>query len=587
MLRFAALLLLALLTASAPRASSIDGKTVTFTELMYAMLHDTPTRDMANPWKQDIIFFENVTIKFDRAIDDSLDQRFSNERGPRTIVEHSIYFRNCTFDVTFWYVLYNVTFKGHLDFWNCTNMKLLWKNCTFEGLVQISDDRIDFLTFEKCAFQHGMSVARSEVTDAIRFDNCLFSLRADIAGLEHRFEMEDRVFRFQHRGNPTTLEIEHCKFEVPFDFDPTNTQYHVNITKSIFANLRFNNNRCRVPLNTSQSIVDNQFATVGCIFERGFISEAFSFNATNSKLQWSTFNNERLQIVDPTSGKLINGNTISRQSDELVFSTLIAAYANFYRGFKDQGNRLSANACYMEWKDIETIYLQSLLDERYTFQNYFSYLMNVFLKTFCDYGTNPIKAIRWSLWVMLAFGALYFFFPFQSGLYSRERYFQRFLVFLENLTHERPLTELWDEHRAHLLVRDPAEKRFHAIAKKHSKELPFYTRLLWLRTSGLGRWWLRQERTFLAWLDGRHKPSRRNPWYINFIYGATILYLLLYYLILRVFNCATLSLNAFSTLGFGEIPVRGAARYLAILEGFLGWFLLSIFSVALISQIIQ
>ena len=53
-----------------------------------------------------------------------------------------------------------------------------------------------------------------------------------------------------------------------------------------------------------------------------------------------------------------------------------------------------------------------------------------------------------------------------------------------------------------------------------------------------------------------------------------------------VLNAITLSLNSFVTLGFGSIPTRGLARYLCIVEGFLGWFLLSIFTVALINQVL-
>ena len=49
-------------------------------------------------------------------------------------------------------------------------------------------------------------------------------------------------------------------------------------------------------------------------------------------------------------------------------------------------------------------------------------------------------------------------------------------------------------------------------------------------------------------------------------------------------NAFTLSLNAFVTLGFGAIPTTGVARYLTIIQGFLGWFLLSLFTVALINQ---
>lgn len=56
---------------------------------------------------------------------------------------------------------------------------------------------------------------------------------------------------------------------------------------------------------------------------------------------------------------------------------------------------------------------------------------------------------------------------------------------------------------------------------------------------------------------------------------------------LSVINAFTLSLNSFTTLGFGNIPTHGIARYVCILQGFIGWFLLSIFTVALINQVLS
>ncbi|NQZ76901.1 MAG: hypothetical protein HRT61_12490 [Ekhidna sp.] len=56
--------------------------------------------------------------------------------------------------------------------------------------------------------------------------------------------------------------------------------------------------------------------------------------------------------------------------------------------------------------------------------------------------------------------------------------------------------------------------------------------------------------------------------------------------LLSLVNAVTLSLNSFVTLGFGTIPTSGLARYVCILQGFIGWFLLSIFSVALINQVL-
>ena len=61
---------------------------------------------------------------------------------------------------------------------------------------------------------------------------------------------------------------------------------------------------------------------------------------------------------------------------------------------------------------------------------------------------------------------------------------------------------------------------------------------------------------------------------------------ILYSLFIHVLNALTLSLNSFTTLGFGDIPTKGAARYVTIVQGFIGWFLLTIFSVSLISQVL-
>ena len=69
--------------------------------------------------------------------------------------------------------------------------------------------------------------------------------------------------------------------------------------------------------------------------------------------------------------------------------------------------------------------------------------------------------------------------------------------------------------------------------------------------------------------------------------GAYMLGFLAWGVVMRFVNAFALSINAFVTLGYGEIQARGVARYLAVLEGAVGWFLLSIFSVTLISQLLQ
>jgi hypothetical protein len=57
-------------------------------------------------------------------------------------------------------------------------------------------------------------------------------------------------------------------------------------------------------------------------------------------------------------------------------------------------------------------------------------------------------------------------------------------------------------------------------------------------------------------------------------------------LLISLLNAVALSLNAFITLGFGNIPTTGIARYVCVLQGALGWFLLSLFTVALLNQVL-
>ena len=67
----------------------------------------------------------------------------------------------------------------------------------------------------------------------------------------------------------------------------------------------------------------------------------------------------------------------------------------------------------------------------------------------------------------------------------------------------------------------------------------------------------------------------------------TFVIALLYDVFIKMLNALMLSINTFTTLGFGEIPIKGLPRYLAIIQGFIGWFMLTIFSVSLISQLLN
>jgi hypothetical protein len=61
----------------------------------------------------------------------------------------------------------------------------------------------------------------------------------------------------------------------------------------------------------------------------------------------------------------------------------------------------------------------------------------------------------------------------------------------------------------------------------------------------------------------------------------------LFVILIKSINAFILSLNMFIIIGFGLIPEKGLAMYLGVIEGIIGWFLLTIFTITLLSQVLQ
>ena len=199
-----------------------------------------------------------------------------------------------------------------------------------------------------------------------------------------------------------------------------------------------------------------------------------------------------------------HGYNLHELKDEAAFEKLIYSYKALHSIYTQRGDLESSNACYAEMKDIQKRRLQYIFEQQGGFKNFFRWQLNNLLKIYTNHGTDPALAMVISVYVVLIFGVVYFFFPSE-----------------------------WDVSTKSKLIRDFK----HFIEKNES---------------------------------GYIKP---------------FLILLLGFLV-SLFNALTLSLNSFITLGFGNIPAKGFAKYVCVLEGFIGWFLLSIFTVALINQVL-
>lgn len=219
-----------------------------------------------------------------------------------------------------------------------------------------------------------------------------------------------------------------------------------------------------------------------------------SWQDLKGKLVW------RPTIFSPT----YRGITDKELKDPKHFYNLIGSYSRLLEVYKNYGNQDDANDVFLDMKALHLKRYEYLYRTKGGTTNFFQLYLNKLLSVYTRHGTDPAQAMTASLWIIIFFSFIYFFFPSD-----------------------------WDESSKSKLI-----KNFKAFIEKNEK--------------------------------GYFKP------FLSLIKG----------LITSFFNAITLSVNSFVTLGFGTIPTKGIAKYICIFQGFLGWFLLSIFIVALINQIL-
>lgn len=198
------------------------------------------------------------------------------------------------------------------------------------------------------------------------------------------------------------------------------------------------------------------------------------------------------------------GKTDEELANSKQFFKLVAGHSRLLDVYKGYGNLDDANDVFLDMKALHLNRYEYLYRIHGGTTNFFQLYLNKLLKAYTRHGTDPAQAMTASLWIIICFSIIYFFFPSD-----------------------------WDAASKSNLI-----KNFKAFIEKNE--------------------------------NGYFRP------FLSLIKGV----------LFSFFNAITLSVNSFVTLGFGTIPTRGLAKYICIFQGFLGWFLLSIFIVALINQIL-
>ena len=222
-------------------------------------------------------------------------------------------------------------------------------------------------------------------------------------------------------------------------------------------------------------------------------------------------------------------------------------------------------------------------------ENWFNWKGSIFLKWYSDHGTNPFKALSYCFWVVIYFSLFYFIFYNDWDKIDRKFLIKRFNSAMDYFSTEKRIEDFYStthdkEMTTFTEFKETLDKnKVHMPSMLVSLAKPIYQISL-LRYKLLSFSYKKAE--FMAgrkWLDLKKKD--------RYLIGTLTFFLTISYIIylisIRALNSITLSINAFSTLGFGQIPVRGFTKYVAIIEGFIGWFLLSIFLVSILNQMMS
>ncbi|MEN2284504.1 hypothetical protein AAGF08_20330, partial [Algoriphagus sp. SE2] len=132
-----------------------------------------------------------------------------------------------------------------------------------------------------------------------------------------------------------------------------------------------------------------------------------------------------------------------RIEDKNSYRAEIALHGKLKDLYDDNHDVESANAVFITMKDIETQRLEYLYQESPSFDTYFKWKVNQFLKIFSAYGTEPSKAITFSVYVILVFGLIYLFFPNHWDSHGKDRILHRYQFFFKYLNKDAGMHDVY------------------------------------------------------------------------------------------------------------------------------------------------
>jgi hypothetical protein len=511
------------------------------------------------------IEFENLSVLSKISITES--DTTKRKESDRFIGADGYSFSNCTFTDE----LNLFPNSKSIDISNCKFKKSLVGDLF---LVNLNVKNSEFESFQS-GFRGGEAY----------FDSCVFSQNFCYYPFRtvyiHHPSWDNQV-------NPTgSLFLSHSTIQgLSKDLDSLVLGLNLNQIKGIFRQIKIEDCQLLAPI---KFIGDCQeVLTISSYGKPMFDFSELNFPANPYRIQIpiSKLNSDPIVNYSSPNNWIFNELKFSELTSEVEINVIIASYRKLLDVYKENGDQASFNKLYRYSKRAKNSIL--LLQKEKDINTWFEFYFNKFLDWYCDYGTNPVKALIYSFYLVLIFAGLFILFPSEPDNLQRHFFIEKIGKYLSYFSSDSHLADLKrKEYEQELAELEDFRLNLEDTIKKAPSIIPWISKPYY-RISMMYfniHLWLLEKVDFarLSW----NRMSKNQRVKASLIMTVYMFGFIFWGIVVRVMNGLALSMNAFITLGYGEITAKGIARYLAVVEGCMGWFLLSIFSVSLIAQMMQ
>lgn len=511
--------------------------------------------------------------------------------------ECKMFFYDCVFDMNSSLVFSNWMFK-RLNFVNCTfNMPLVLTDCALTGTHE--------LLFENCFFHNDLVLNMSEITGAnLRLSKDTFNKQFLIGQNLNQLYIEYCVFKADHNLfkkmdeekthyqlgaaslNIGEITLNHCRFESQgisnlFSVDFGNTQ----MTKlTMFANQMST-------INFTDAGIEKALLIDSLNISNFIGIQNFDFPEANTNVPWDNLKGQKLALFQTGLSELVvpyQAKTKNQLEQTLLYNDLISMYKKLNKLYTERGDLQSANGSYVEIKEIETSRQEYIQEVNPSTNNYINLLLNRVLLYFSDYATNPGKSVRRAWEILLLFTFIYMLsYSGWDGM-NYGFYLTQFKLFATYIKEDLEVKQVYEQKE------DPNANLMKEIKENYlrdRKKVPRAIILFGEPLHFLGRLRLVMVPTLIRFFDFQPRKwenlNASERMLSGLIIFTIVVIFAVYVLAVKFINSFVLSLNSFIAIGFGVMPEKGVAMYVSIIEGIIGWFLLTIFTITLFSQVLQ